>query len=213
MKKITFLIIIILITASIFINKNDMQVSNNSYDIIYKEGEVGITFILEKGMNAILINDNDNNNDLIILDYKNNETLKKQLKKFNIPKIKNLYNVTPVILNLYGVKSKFLKEDNNDLITFKYNDKDFCIYVSDNNIEKNINCEFVYMYKFSNDTKITFGNKVSLIFQNNDNRLSTKLQEVLYEKWIDIYTINPYEYATLKIMKDGFDTIIIPIIK
>lgn len=213
MKKITFLIIIILITASIFINKNDMQVSNNSYDIIYKEGEVGITFILEKGMNAILINDNDNNNDLIILDYKNNETLKKQLKKFNIPKIKNLYNVTPVILNLYGVKSKFLKEDNNDLIKFKYNDKDFCIYVSDNNIEKNINCEFVYMYKFSNDTKITFGDKVSLIFQNNDNRLSTKLQEVLYEKWIDIYTINPYEYATLKIMKDGFDTIIIPIIK
>ena len=213
MKKITFLIIIILIIASIFINKNDMQVSNNSYDIIYKEGEVGITFILEKGMNAILINDNDNNNDLIILNYKDNETLKKQLKKFNIPKIKNLYNVTPVILNLYGVKSKFLKEDNNDLIKFKYNDKDFCIYVSDNNIEKNINCEFVYMYKFSNDTKITFGNKVSLIFQNNDNRLSTKLQEVLYEKWIDIYTINPYEYATLKIMKDGFDTIIIPIIK
>ncbi len=213
MRKITFLIFIILLVSTTFINKKSEKTSNNSYDIIYSEGEVEITFILENKVNAILINDNDNKNDVIILDYTNNQTLQKELKKFDIPKINNLYNITPVILDIFGTKSKFLEVDNNDLIKFKYNNKNFCIYISDNDLERNINCEFIYMYKFSENSKINFGDNVSLVFQNNNNELPTKLQEVLYERWIDVYTITPYEYATLKLMKDGFDTIIIPIIK
>ena len=213
MRKITFLIFIILLVSTTFINKKSEKTSNNSYDIIYSEGEVEITFILENKVNAILINDNDNKNDVIILDYTNNQTLQKELKKFDIPKINNLYNITPVILDIFGTKSKFLEVDKNDLIKFKYNNKNFCIYISDNDLERNINCEFIYMYKFSENSKINFGDNVSLVFQNNNNELPTKLQEVLYERWIDVYTITPYEYATLKLMKDGFDTIIIPIIK
>ena len=63
MRKITFLIFIILLVSTTFINKKSEKTSNNSYDIIYSEGEVGITFILENKVNAILINDNDNKNE------------------------------------------------------------------------------------------------------------------------------------------------------
>jgi len=211
MKKITFIIFIILLSSLFFFNKKSKKVFNNNYEIIYKHGEVGITFILENNINALLINDNDNKNDIIILDYKTSN-LEKQLKKFNIPTINNVYNITPVILKLFEKESKILTP-HNDIIEFNYNNKSFCIYISNNSIEKNINCDIIYMYKFNKNDKINFGENVSIVFQNNNNKLKTSIQEKIYENWIDLYTITPYEYATLKILKDGFDTIIIPIIK
>lgn len=213
MKKMTFLLIIILLLPYISVNKKSHNVFKSNYDIIYKEGEVGITFILENNINALLINDNDNNNDLVILDYKNIKDLEIEFKKFNIPKINNIYNITPVIINLFGKTSKTLIPDKNDIIKFNYNNKDFCIFVSNSDIERKLNCDFIYMYKFSNTSKVSFGNNISLVFQNNNNRLPTKIQETLYENWIDTYTITHYEYATLKLLKDGFDTIIVPILK
>lgn len=212
MKRILIIIIIILLILTNY-KINEKEVFDENYDIIYKKDEVGITFILENDINALLINNNENENDLIILDYSRIDKLKNELKKFKIPKINNIYNITPVIINLNGIESNQFKSKNN-IIELEYNSKTFCIYINNSNIEKNqINCNFIYMYKFDKNMNIEFGDKVSIVFQNSNNQISTKLQEFLYEKWIDIYTINSYEYTTLKLLKDGFDTIVIPIIK
>ncbi|MBQ7140126.1 MAG: hypothetical protein IJO32_01325 [Bacilli bacterium] len=211
MRKI-IIIVLILIILSLF-KYETKEVFKESYDIIYKKGEVGITFILESDINALLINNNDDENDLIILDYSNINKLINELKKFKIPKIKNLYNITPVIIKIDGIESSQIKPKNN-IIELEYNSKKFCIYINDNNFEKKlISCDFIYMYKFNKNINLEFDNNTSIVFQNNNNQIPIKLQENLYQNWIDIYTINSYEYTTLKILKDGFDTIIIPIIK
>ena len=212
MKKIIFLIFIILIVGTFFMNKNYEKVFNN-YDIIYKEDETTITFISNNSVNALLINDNKNENELIILNYKSIKKLKKGLKKLEISNVKNIYNITPVIINMFNTTSKTLIPDKNDLIKLKYNNKDFCIYMNNNNIKKHIDCNFIYIYKFNSENIPIFGNNVNIVFQNYNNRLPISTEETLYENWIDIYTLTPYEYVTLKLLKDSFDIIIIPIVK
>lgn len=211
MRKI-IIPILILIILNLFKYKTK-EVFEESYDIIYKKGEVGITFILDNDINALLINKNKDENDLIILNYSNINKLNQELKKFKIPKIKNLYNITPVVIKIDGIESKEIEIISN-IIELNYNSKKFCIYINDSNIEKNIiNCDFVYMYKFNKNMNLEFDNNTSIIFQNSSNQIPINMQENLYQNWIDIYTINSYEYTTLKILKDGFDTIVIPIIK
>lgn len=211
MRKI--IIPIVILTILSLIKYEEKEVFKENYDIIYKKGEVGITFILEEDINALLINNNDDENDLIILNYSNFNKLNQELKKFNIPKIDNLYNISPVIIKIDGLESKKIEIINN-IIELDYNSKKFCIYINNSNIEKNlINCDFVYMYKFNKKIKLEFDNNTSIVFQNSNNQIPISLQENLYQNWIDVYTINSYEYTTLKILKDGFDTIIIPIIK
>lgn len=213
MKKILFLTILIIFISTVTQYNYENVFDSNTYNILFKKDEIGITFILENDVNILLINDENNVNDLIILDYKSIEILKKELEKFNIPQIRNIYNINPVILNIYNKNSIELKPDKNNIINLKYIDKNFCIYMNNTNIMSEINCEFIYMYKFDKTAKINFGDNIKLVFQNYNNELPIRLQENLYQNWIDLYTINSYEYTTLKILKDGFDTIIIPIIK
>lgn len=212
MKKILVVIVLILITP-IFLKSKEKQVFNDTYDIIYKNNEVGITFILENNTNIILINDEDNITDLIVLDYKNIDNLNKVIDKLKIPEIRNIYTITPVLINYNNKNSQEIKVDENNIIKFNYNSRNFCIYINESEINDNIDCNFVYMYKFNKNTNTEFGSNTEIVFQNYKNRLPINIQESLYENWIDLYTISPYEYTTLKILKDGYDTIIVPIIK
>lgn len=213
MKKIAFLIFIIILISTIFVRIKFQEVFNNTYDLIFKNDEIGITFILKNNVNIILINDEDNITDLLVLDYENIDDLKSEIHKFNVPEIRKIYNITPVLIDLYGKESEEIKKDKNNIIKFSYNKRDFCVYINESNTSNRINCDFIYIYKFNKNATIEFGNKTELVFQNYNNSLPVRIQEILYQNWIDVYTINSYEYTTLKILKDGFDTIIIPIIK
>ena len=64
MKRILIIIIIILLILTNY-KINEKEVFDENYDIIYKKDEVGITFILENDINALLINNNDSTDILI----------------------------------------------------------------------------------------------------------------------------------------------------
>ena len=74
-------------------------------EINLNKNEVAINFILNENINALYITNNGINS-LIILDYKKEEDIEKNLKKEMIENIHNLYTITPVIINLYGIKGE-----------------------------------------------------------------------------------------------------------
>ena len=206
MKKLKYILIIIII-FSLFIKTK--AISNMDYDISLENNETIISFIIEDNINALYIR-NKNDKTLIILNYNNEKIIEKDLKIYDINKINNLYNIKPVVLNIYGMDSKYLKTNNN-LITLSLNNNNFCIYNYEYQIDKyNNNCKFIYVINYNpNITENNLTNS-QVIFQNYNRLLPTIIQEDIYDKWIDLYTINKEEYALLKIYDDNYQMLIIP---
>lgn len=205
MKSLKYIIIFI-ICGLLLIKPRANEV--NKVEINLKKDEKSIVFILNNTVNALYIQDNTNS--LIVLDYKNDEkNIEESLKENGIHSIDKLYTVTPVVINLLGVKSEYLKTDNNLIILEFYNNK-FCIYREEYQNSPNLKmCKFVYTVKFKNSIlKDLIGNP-EVIFQNENNPLPIKIQETIYDNWTELYTINNSEYTILKINKDGFDTLVI----
>ena len=207
MKRLKYILIIIFISI-LFITPKARQVNKIEVDI--KENEILINFIFNSDFNALYIQDNGVNS-LIVLDYKIEEKdIEKMLKKHNIDEIDILYTITPVILNIFDVQSKYLQTENN-LIILNYNNNNFCIYVEEYQESTDLNiCKFLYVVKFKTGIlKDLIGNP-EVVFQTEMNPLPIKTQELIYDNWTELYTINNNEYTILKISKDGFDTLIIP---
>ena len=206
MKKFKY-ILIILICISLFI-KNKV-ISYTDYNITLSNNDILVSFIMEKNINGLYIKDKEIKK-LIILNYNNENEIEDNIKAYDIKNINKLYNIKPVILNLFNIDSEYLKLENN-LITIKLNNNNFCIYNYEYQADiENKNCKFMYILK--SNPNITENNftYAEVIFQNYDNPLPTIIQEDIYNKWIDLYTINKEEYTLLKVSESNYDTIVIP---
>ncbi len=199
-------ILIIIFVSLLFLRPKAEEV--NKLEIDLKKDEALINFIFNNEVNALYIQDNSVNS-LIVLDYKTEENIEKSLKENRITKIDNLYTITPVVLNLFGVKSEYYRTENN-LIKLNYYNNNFCIYLEEYQNEPNLkSCKFLYMVKFKSGILKNLIGKPEVIFQNENNSLPIKTQELIYDNWTELYTINNNEYTILKISKKGFDTLVI----
>lgn len=207
MKNLKYILLIV-ISFSLFVRPHANE--NTNYDIKLNNNEILISFIMDNYINALYIKE-PNYKTLIVLNYnKDDKMLEEVLKKYEISNIDKLYNTAPVILKLFNINSEYLKTNNN-IIDFKFYDKNFCIYIEEYQSDINFNkCNFLYLLKFNNDIfeKILSGPEI--IFQNYNIPLSNSIQENIYDNWIELYTINKNEYTLLKISDDGYDTIVIP---
>jgi len=206
MKRLKYWLVFVLL-GLIFITPKVMVV--NKIEIEPNKNEVLINFILEDNVNALYIQDGEINT-LFLLNYKGeSKVIEKTLKKNNISMINKLYTITPVIINLFNKESKFYQTENN-LIELNYFNNNFCIYIEDYQGEPDLNrCKFLYVLRFKSGVlKDLIGNP-EVVFQNENNPLPIKTQELIYDSWTELYTINNLEYTILKILKTGFDTMII----
>ena len=76
--------------------------------------------------------------------------------------------------------------------------------VSNNNINA---CTFTYFKSANEDININDSNKV-VIFNENEEE---KFQEKIYTKWIDTYTLDDDNYTVIKLKKDNYNIINIPV--
>ena len=207
MKRLNYLFVVIFLSL-LFIKPRVAQVNKIEVDI--KNDEILINFIFNDNVNALYIQDNGVNS-LIMLDYIGEEkNIEKVLKKDGISKLDKLYTITPVIIKLFGLESKYYKTQDN-LIKLNYYNNNFCIYIEEYQNEPNLNlCKFLYMIKFKTGILKDLIGDPEVVFQNENNPLPIKTQELIYDNWTELYTINNSEYTILKISKNGFDTLIIP---
>lgn len=206
MDRLKYLLVVLLLGLLFITPKVELV---NKIEINTNKDEVLINFILEDNINAIYIQDMGFNT-LFLLDYTGEDKkIEKTLKNNNIYKIDELYTITPVLINLFDINSEFYQMENN-LILLNYFNNNFCIYIEDYQNEPDLNrCKFLYVLKFkSGILKDLIGNP-EVIFQNENNPLPIKTQELIYDSWTELYTINNLEYTILKISKTAFDTLII----
>ena len=187
MKKLIAIIMLCFINILMFYTKS-REVSIEKIDINLEFNELGITFLELNDSNTLLISLN-NTNILYILDYKSSANLKKELnrlgksidfivmnKEYNIdiPAPKKMINKRLNINNIV-----FLSDTHNSIT---YNNNSLCINSS--------NCDFAY---YTNSNIKVNDNKVLFISKN------TRLNDKLYEEWVDIYKLNNSVYTVLKI--------------
>ena len=187
MKKLIAIIILCFINIIIFYNKGK-EVSIEKIDINLEFNELGITFLDLNDSNTLLISLN-NTNILYIVDYKDSTNLKKELNRLgksidfivmtkeydiDIPAPKKIINKRLNINNIV-----FLSDTYNSI---SYNNNSLCINSS--------NCDFVY---YTNSNIKVNNNKVLFISRN------IKMNDKLYEEWVDIYKLNNSVYTVLKI--------------
>jgi len=187
MKKLIAIIILCFINIIIFYNKGK-EVSIEKIDINLEFNELGITFLDLNDSNTLLISLN-NTNILYIVDYKDSTNLKKELNRLgksidfivmikeydiDIPAPKKIINKRLNINNIV-----FLSDTYNSI---SYNNSSLCINSS--------NCDFVY---YTNSNIKVNNNKVLFISRN------IKMNDKLYEEWVDIYKLNNSVYTVLKI--------------
>ena len=206
MKRLKYWLIFVLLEL-IFVTPKIELVNKIEFDV--NKDEVLIHFILEDNINAIYIQDRGVNT-LFLLDYiGENKSIEKTLKNNNINIINKLYTITPVLINLFDIRIEFYQMKNN-LILLNYFNNNFCIYIEDYQNEPDLNkCKFLYVLKFKPGILKDLIRDPEVIFQNENNPLPIKIQELIYDRWTELYTIKKLEYTVLKISKNGFDTLFI----
>ena len=164
------------------------EVSIEKIDINLEFNELGITFLELNDSNTLLISLN-NTNILYILDYKSSINLKKELnrlgKSIDFIVMNKEYNIDipapkKMINKRLNINSIVFLSDTHNSIT--YNNNSLCINSS--------NCDFAY---YTNSNIKVNDNKVLFISKN------TRLNDKLYEEWVDIYKLNNSVYTVLKI--------------
>jgi len=205
--RLKWLLVIILINLLFF---KPRVVDVNKFDVDVKKDETLINFIFNDEVNALYIQNNDVDT-LVMLDYENNKnSIEKHLKENGVTDIDELYTITPVMLNLFGIESEYYKTENN-LIMLNFYNNNFCIYIEEYQSVPDLNiCKFLYMVKFKTGILKDLIGDPEVIFQNVNNPLPIKTQELIYDNWTELYTISNSEYTVLKVSKEGFDTLIIP---
>ena len=205
MRYLKYLLMLFLISI-LFVKTKAGEVSR--IDIDLKNDEVLINFIYNSDFNALYIQ-NNNTNTLIMFDYRTIDGVENYLKDNRLNNISKIYTITPVIIELFGIKGEYIKTENN-LIILNYYNKNFCIYNEEYQSNPNLNlCKFLYVIKYKTGILNDLIGDIEVVFQNEKNTLPIKTQERIYDNWTELYTINKNEYTFLKISKEEFETLII----
>jgi hypothetical protein len=216
-------IVIILIFLIILLNvKNNAQpVFSEKINININEDEIGITFIYDKINKMLLISDNKINI-LLILEYKNNKIIN-IYKYFNINKLDYIMSKNNIDINI-KYKNKIILYEDIKIKKILLNPTKYGININYDNHLFNIidgkkidnktiiNGKFIYIYNFNKNKYIHLNNNIEVLFYNQGEFFSNRFLEHIYSMWLDTYMIQPHEYTTLKLGKNNFNMITIPIV-
>lgn len=213
MKRIILIVILIIIYCFIIIQKSK-GVFAEKIDLNLDDNEIGI-IIYNNEEDFLMFKENDRNT-LFVINMVNRVKIRNFLDIFSVDKIDNLI-VYPNMDIKIDSKNKYYVNEKIDLENIKFErldnilkiniyDYNLCIYNAGNN--NNIDdCTFTYFKDIDDKLKITDKNKV--VFYNED--IGEKFQEKLYTKWIDNYSLSNDVYTVLKVKKDNYNIINIPI--
>ena len=188
MKRVFFLIVLIILYCFIVHEKTESTFLEK-IDLNLEENEIGVVIY----NNDILLKQNGKNT-LILVDEDDN--VNQFLATFEVDKINNLITYIDDTI----VDAEIIKKEENDF-KIKLNNYTFCIYEQ----ESIDTCSFVYLKNENSDIEINNQNKA--IFYKGKG----ELQENLYIKWIDSYSLSSNEYIIIKIKDDTYNIINIPI--
>ncbi len=181
MRRIIVLFILVLL-CFFLIRFKIKKASLEKIDLKLNKDEIGIILYNSKQYGFLL--EIDKLNTLYIFKY--NKKINNLKNIFNIEKIDN------IISN---------NEINNNIKIYNYN---FCILKE--NIDIN-NCTFIYIKE--EIPNVSFNNTNKVVFY--DNSISDEYKENLYTKWLDVYELNDDNYTILKIKKDTYNILNIPL--
>lgn len=213
MKRIILIIILIIIYCFIIIEKSK-GVFAEKINLNLDDNEIGI--IIYNNEEDFLMFKENNRSTLFVINMVNRVKIRNFLDVFAIDKIDNLI-VYPNIDIKIDSENKYYVNEKIDLENIKFErydnilkiniyDYNLCIYNAGNN--NNIDdCTFTYFKDIDDKLKITDKNKV--VFYNEN--IGEKFQEKLYTKWIDNYSLSKDVYTVLKVKKDNYNIINIPI--
>ena len=204
-KRICF-IIVLLVFYTIIIRLNTKDVFSEKIDLNLKD-EIGVIVYKYSDLAFILEIDGKLNR-LILFSY--NDSFNKIKNVFNLNEINELISFEPYLkskkyynLNSNFKLSNFYKENN--LYILKLYNYNFCI-VNEPNLLIN-NCTFTYFNDIYDGIEFNDSNKV--VFYSNT--VSDDFKEMIYTKWLDIYELNNLNYTILKVKKDSYNIINIPV--
>lgn len=207
MKKIYILLGLILLNVLIYINKNSIDKLVN---LEIKNDDFIITLFSTKDIKSLLINKKD----LFILknnDNKINQILNKEgITTLNNVIFENEYQTNIKSYNKYLINKKimidnFSIEKKENITILNYIDYSFCIYKNGNNKNLN-NCDFIYFLEID---KVDFSDDVLIVFF--DSSIDKDIIELYYDKWVDSYILNNTSFYTLKLSKNDYSVIEVPI--
>ena len=215
MKKLIFIFVILLLylfiikqkLATAFIEKINLNLLDDEMAVIFLSSDDYKTIFLKDNVEELLL----------ILDLKNDKILKKSLNKFLDNKLDYLFYIKPLsnlnidssIRDVLSDRVDFINfyiTKNSNIITISNDNYNLCIYdIGENNDVTN--CDFVYFSDMNNQINIS-ENLKAIFYEKN---VANNFKENTYIKWIDNYELNLDTYNILKISKNNYDIITIPI--
>ncbi len=195
-KYINIVIVIIIVLLFTKMGNTDRKVK-----IDIEKDTYYIKFIYNKYVDAVNVV-SDKKNNLYLLNYSN--MLYNNIDKYDLDGIKNIYNLNNENILINSVKSHKLKIKNN-LIKIKLNNKKLCIYKYIEGKTNFEDCNFIYLYDKNNFVLPKNYKKIDLIIQKENNEINNKEQEIIYDDWIDMQTLNYEEFIILKIKDNDYD--------
>ena len=215
MKKLIFIFVILLLY--LFIIKQKLATAFiEKINLNLLDDEIAVIFLSSDDYKTILLKDNAEEL-LLILDLKNDKILKKSLNKFLDNKLDYLFYIKPLsnlnidssIRDVLSNRVDFINfyiTKNSNIITISNDNYNFCIYdIGENNDVTN--CDFVYFSDMNNQVNIS--ENLKAIFY--EKKVANNFKENTYIKWIDNYELNVDTYNILKLSKNNYDIITIPI--
>jgi len=194
MKKILFMIIILFI---IFYNINTKAIFVKKIDLKIKEDETSIVFLKLKNSTSLLINDEDDSN-LFIIDYKNDNELKEVIK---------IFGSEPDIFYLNRNANKRIDNvhvfNQSSILKFRISNYTLCIYENKGIIS---NCDFVYLMKLNSEFLVN----ESLLAIFYDEEIDEKYLKDVLESWNDNSIISANSFTILKLNEDSYNILVVP---
>jgi len=194
MKKILFMIIILFI---IFYNINTKAIFVKKIDLKIKEDETSIVFLKLKNSTSLLINDEDDSN-LFIIDYKNDNELKEVIK---------IFGSEPDIFYLNRNANKRIDNvhvfNQSSILKFRISNYTLCIYENKGIIS---NCDFVYLMKLNSEFLVN-ENLLAIFY---DEEIDEKYLKDVLESWNDNSIISANSFTILKLNEDSYNILVVP---
>lgn len=191
MKKFLLLVILFIVLINIDVKGQTAK----RIDLKTKEGEVDVVFLKLKTNSSILINSLKESN-LFFINYKNNRGIGDVLKIFDLKP--NMYFLDK---NKYY---KNIKVINNNLIKLSVSGYDICIV---KNLKEVKGCDFIYLTDLKDE--FTVNEDVLAVFY--DENINTDYLLQVNESWIDSHIVSVDSFTILKLNKEEYNILVIPL--
>ncbi|MBR2833269.1 MAG: hypothetical protein IKE75_02430 [Bacilli bacterium] len=192
MKKIMYSILILCI---IIFNTSTKAFKAKNIDLKINDDETSVVFIKLEGSTSLLIND-ENDSNLFIINYKNDENLKDAVKIFKShPNIFYLNkNTDKIIDNIHVLKQ-------NNTLKFRINNYTLCIGSENINI-----CDFIYIININRPFEVN--ENIKNVFY--DENIDQKYLKNLEESWIDTTIVSKNSFTILKLTEENYNILVVP---